>query len=128
MLGANLNKRGSLDTLSLASSKSRPSIYASTIWSVNNEALKRKLPKLNDQQWIMQRKKIGLSRKIKTPKHLKGKKKGSKVDLKTFVITNFKRKECNKYVHNSSGTETESRTAPCHCGAPRIEHVQHQQK
>ena len=54
----------SLDTVSLSSSNS---VVASTIWSLENETA-RKVPRLNDQQWIMHRKKIGLSRKIKSPK------------------------------------------------------------
>ena len=56
------------DTESLASNRTRrsfgESVYASTLWSLENEQMK-KIPKLNDQQWVMQRKKIGLSRKVK---------------------------------------------------------------
>ena len=52
------------DTASLASA------VASTVWSLENESA-RKIPRLNDQQWIMQRKKIGLSRNVKRMKENK---------------------------------------------------------
>ena len=87
--------RQSLDTESLSSSRSRPSVYASTIWSLENEST-RSVPRLNDQQWIMQRKKIGLSRKIKSPKQKNAKSK--KEDIVSFIKNNFKRKECVNYV------------------------------
>ena len=66
-------------------------------------ALARKVPRLNDQQWIMHRKKIGLSRKIKSPKQKTGDSKSRKEDIVTFIRSNFKRKECVNYVHNPSG-------------------------
>ena len=51
----------------------------------------------------MHRKKIGLSRKIKSPKQKTGDSKSRKEDIVTFIRSNFKRKECVNYVHNPSG-------------------------
>ena len=112
-----------LDTLSLASSRS---VVASTIWSLERETA-RKVPRLNDQQWIMHRKKIGLSRKIKSPKQKTGESKSRKEDIVTFIRSNFKRKECVNYVHNPDGDTRDTYTKvhrhrPCHCGATAEEH------
>ena len=112
-----------LDTLSLASSRS---VVASTIWSLERETA-RKVPRLNDQQWIMHRKKIGLSRKIKSPKQKTGDSKSRKEDIVTFIRSNFKRKECVNYVHNPDGDTRDTYTKvhrhrPCHCGATAEEH------
>ena len=106
----------SLDTVSLASSNS---IVASTIWSMENETV-RKVPRLNDQQWITQRKKIGLSRKIKSPKK-KDKTKSKKEDIVSYIRNNFKRKECVNYVSNPSDSKHRSH-APCYCGATKKDH------
>ena len=51
----------------------------------------------------MHRKKIGLSRKIKSPKQKTGDSKSRKEDIVTFIRSNFKRKECVNYVHNPDG-------------------------
>ena len=90
-------------------------------------ALARKVPRLNDQQWIMHRKKIGLSRKIKSPKQKTGESKSRKEDIVTFIRSNFKRKECVSYVHNPGGDTKDTYTKvhrhrPCHCGATAEEH------
>ena len=108
----NSGSRMSLDTLSLASSKSKPSMYASTIWSLKNESTSKKIPRLNDQQWVMQRKKIGLSRKIKTPKQKMGKNSKSKVNIVSFVSKNFMRKECVNYAPDPGGTKVSTRPNP----------------
>ena len=106
----------SLDTVSLSSSNS---VVASTIWSLENETA-RKVPRLNDQQWIMHRKKIGLSRKIKSPKQ-KDKTKSKKEDIVSFIRNNFKRKECINYVCNPNDSKMR-RLTPCYCGATEREH------
>ena len=112
------NSQKSLDTVSLSSSNS---IVASTIWSLENETVK-KVPRLNDQQWIMQRKKIGLSRKIKSPKQ-KDKTQSKKEDIVSFIRNNFKRKECVNYVCDSNSNHSKiRRLAPCYCGATEKEH------
>ena len=111
----------SLDTVSLRSDHSLPSAYASTIWSLENESSK-KVPRLNDQQWIMHRKKIGLSRKTKRTQDKFTKKKTKGEDLKSFLQNNFKRKECINFVHNPEGFKTITRPRPCFCGATDKEH------
>ena len=113
---ASRNSHKSIDTVSLTSSKS---IVASTIWSLENETA-RKVPRLNDQQWIMHRKKIGLSRKIKSPKE-KNKSKTKREDIVNFIRNNFKRKECVNYVCNNNGDKN-VRMVPCYCGAAEREH------
>ena len=86
-----------METESLASHKSRvsfgDSVYASTIWSMENEQVK-KVPKLNDQQWVMQRKKIGLSRKVKKTRQDKQEYARNKEKFISFMESTFKRKEC----------------------------------
>ena len=111
----------SLDSVSLQSDHSLPSAFASTIWSLENESSK-KVPRLNDQQWIMHRKKIGLSRKTKRTQDKFNKKKTKGEDLKSFIQNNFKRKECINFVHNPEGFKTITRPRPCFCGATDKEH------
>ena len=100
------SSRKSLDTESINSSRSRPSVYASTIWSLENEST-RSVPRLNDQQWIMQRKKIGLSRKIKSPKQKNA--KSRKEDIVSFIKNNFRRKECINYVQDPNTKDADLR-------------------
>ena len=110
------------DTQSLASLKSAlSSARASTIWSLENESVSR-IPRLNDQQWIMQRKKIGLSRNVKRMMKNKESKERSKSNMISFIETNFKRKECVSYVHNENGRNSHIRPRPCYCGAMEREH------
>ena len=110
------------DTESLASLKSAlSSARASTIWSLENESASR-IPRLNDQQWIMQRKKIGLSRNVKRMKKNRESKERSKSNMISFIETNFKRKECVSYVHNEDGKNSDLRPRPCYCGATEEEH------
>ena len=103
------------DTASLASA------VASTVWSLENESA-RKIPRLNDQQWIMQRKKIGLSRNVKRMKENKESKKRLKSNMISYIENQFKRRECCSYVHNPEGPNSHIRARPCHCGATEPEH------
>ena len=115
-----------VDTESLASHKSRvsfgDSVYASTIWSMENEQVK-KVPKLNDQQWVMQRKKIGLSRKVKKTQQDKQEHERNKSKFISFMESKFKRKECVQYTHHDiPGNAANPRFKPCFCGATEVEH------
>ena len=103
------------ETASLASA------VASTVWSLENESARR-IPRLNDQQWIMQRKKIGLSRNVKRMKQNKESKQRSKSNMISYIENNFKRKECVSYVHNPEGKNSHIRARPCYCGATQPEH------
>ena len=115
------------------------SVYASTILSVDDEESPdyvdwdddgRHIAQLNDQQWVLQRKKIGLSRrteKITSKKQDSETKKRKKL---SFFQT-FKRKECVKYVADPAkrkkprGAPSAPKGAsarPCYCGAPEFEH------
>ena len=115
-----------VETASLASHKSRvsfgESVYASTIWSMESQQMK-KVPKLNDQQWVMQRKKIGLSRKVKKTQQDKQEHEQNKSRFISFMESKFKRKECVQYVHKDiPGTSSNPRVRPCYCGATEVEH------
>ena len=115
------------------------SVYASTILSIDEDETTdyvdwdddgRHIAQLNDQQWVLQRKKIGLSRrteKITSKKHDSETKKRKKL---SFFQT-FKRKECVKYVpdpekrkkpRGAPSAPRGSNPRPCYCGAPEYEH------
>ena len=114
-------------------------IFSSTILSIEDKEEReyvdwdedgRHITKLNDQQWVLQRKKIGLSchtEKIAT------KKRNSKTQKKEIVrfLKSFLRKECVKYVRDSQKQQPPKgacpaakgdNTWPCYCGAPEYEH------
>ena len=98
------------------------SVYASTILSVEEEG-RRRAPVLNDQQWVLQRKKIGLSRKSKKTRQAVEQRQEQKANTIAFYRANFTKRECVHYVHNPhSPTVAPHRPRPCHCGAPPEDH------
>ena len=58
---------------------------------------------MNDQQWVLQRKKIGLSRRSKKALQAKMVEEKQKMSAISYIHTHFNRKECTKYVpaHNN---------------------------
>lgn len=109
------------------------SIYASTILSMGednsgDDAFLDGNAVLNDQQWVLQRKKIGLSRKTNRAfigvAHAQSKTKNA-----LSFVKSFRRKECVHFVPDlgrrtrpygaGPGTIEES---PCYCGAPEDQH------
>jgi len=109
------------------------SIYASTILSMgdNNDgddSLFDGNVVLNDQQWILQRKKIGLSRK--TNRALIGVNHAQyKTQNALLFVKSFRRKECVRFVPDLSrrtrpygAGEGIIEESPCFCGAPPDEH------
>ena len=77
------------------------SLYASTILSMEEEQ-RKKGPQLNDQQWVLQRKKIGLSRKSKKTREAREHAEESKAQTIAFFQANFSRRDCVQYVHNDT--------------------------
>ena len=129
------SRRGSRPVSSTASlgaaSTGAGSIYASTILSIEEDDLADEdgFQPLNDQQWILQRKKIGLPRKTKRSlsKVTEGQaKRNSTIQF----LRSFRRKECCKFVQDLNGKKVRplgATTGPkqwgiCHCGAPQDEH------
>ena len=143
-----LSVRGSITSLSrypsagvrsVGASSLAGSIYASTILSIEEDETSnyadwdddgRHIAKLNDQQWVLQRKKIGLPRrteKIATKKQDSETKKRKKLNF----FKSFKRKECVKYIPGPEKRKKPkgapqapkgANTRPCYCGAPEYEH------
>lgn len=70
------------------------SVYASTILSMENEEMqhRRASTKLNDQQWVLQRKKIGLSRRTKKFISKVKSDHNQKRHVLEFITKNFSRK------------------------------------
>lgn len=109
------------------------SVYASTILSMemDEEEERRARSSLNDQQWVLQRKKIGLSRRTKRSMR---KVMGSEVHRNAvldFIRNNFSRKECCQFVEDRSrrfklrpmaASPGPSDAPVCHCGKPDDEH------
>ena len=77
------------------------SLYASTILSMEEEQ-RKKGPQLNDQQWVLQRKKIGLSRRSKKTREAREHAEESKAQTIAFYQSNFSRRDCVQYVHNDT--------------------------
>ena len=69
------------------------SVFASTILSMEQEQ-ERKAPRLNDQQWVLQRKRIGLSRKSKKTREAAEQREQSKARTIAFYRSNFSSAEC----------------------------------
>ena len=95
------------------------SLYASTILSIEEENRRQKKT-LNDQQWVLQRKKIGLSRKAAKTLQAKIHQERSKMSAITYIETHFNRKECVNYVHNEVPSHPVKN--PCFCGAEKSDH------
>ena len=117
------------------------SIRASTILSIENDYEQRQaayvdwdsdgrhVTQLNDQQWVLQRKKIGLSRRTERSATKEKDSQKRKQSILKF-LQSFKRNECVRYVRDPKRSRShfkndlsEDYTAwPCYCGAPEQEH------
>ena len=124
------------------------SVYASTILTIESQPEPsndfvdwdddgRHIGRLNDQQWVLQRKKIGLSRRTEKIEYKKQDSE-SKKRKKLKFFRSFKRKECVKFVPDPTkkkkprgatspkkGQITKEQKwpcRPCYCGAPEYEH------
>ena len=71
---------------------------------------------MNDQQWVMQRKKIGLSRRNKKVLQNKLAAEQQKMSAITYIQTHFNRKECTKFI--GDGTDLDK----CLCGLTKSKH------
>ena len=71
---------------------------------------------MNDQQWVMQRKKIGLSRRNKKVLQNKLAAEQQKMSAITYIQTHFNRKECTKFIDD--GTVLDK----CLCGLTKSKH------
>ena len=119
-------RRGSLKS---TGSSLGASVYASTIVSMDTDDSDEDAEPLNDQQWVLQRKKIGLSRKTKRSLARVNQSESKKNSIVAF-LQSFKRKECVRYVpftKNMTGRPLGARPGPeggypCHCGSPEDEH------
>ena len=108
---------------------SASTLYASTVLSVESEDLvgEEYEEPLNDQQWILQRKKIGLSRRTNRSLRRVNETENKKQNVSSF-LQSFKRKECARFVPDpdSKGRPLAAGPGPdekaCYCGAPRDHH------
>ena len=117
-----VNERRSIGTAKSRATSVAESMYASTILSIEEENRKKKKT-LNDQQWVLQRKKIGLSRRSTKTLQAKIQQEGRKMSAITFIETHFNRKECVHYVHQDTAWNANlPRVKPCFCGAQESEH------
>ena len=105
------------------------SIFASTILSIEDQSDEEdSMQLLNDQQWVLQRKKIGLSRK--TSRSLaKVSSNNAKKSSTIQFLKSFRRKECLRFVKDPSKKFRPRGAGPgpkrcdmCYCGAPEDEH------
>ena len=62
--------------------------------------------RMNDQQWVLQRKKIGLSRRNKRALHTRLVEERQKMSAITYIHTHFNRKECTKFVPTNGQVES----------------------
>ena len=94
------------------------SLYASTIMSLEGEGRDRKSRwTMNDQQWVLQRKKIGLSRRSRRTLHAKLNEQRNKMSAITYIHTHFNRKECTEFTKKLEGG------VQCvHCNGRREQH------
>ena len=105
-------RRSSRDTVRSHATSVGESLYASTVLSLGEQETRRRGAKpLNDQQWVLQRKRIGLSRK--SMKTLQASLDTQKVKMTaiTYIETHFNRKECMKFLASSASSPH------CHCGS-----------
>ena len=73
---------------------------------MSHEAEVRDRFRMNDQQWVLQRKKIGLSRRNKKALHTRLVEERQKMSAITYIHTHFNRKECTKFVPTSGQVKT----------------------
>ena len=113
---------------SISSAGTNASIYASTILSLEAEDQEAEEEPLNDQQWVLQRKKIGLSRRTKRSLEKVNQNASKRNHIASF-LKSFKRKECVRFVEDpaSKGRPLAAGPGPshekaCFCGAPTDEH------
>ena len=113
---------------SISSAGTNASIYASTILSLEAEDQEAEEEPLNDQQWVLQRKKIGLSRRTKRSLEKVNQNASKRNHLASF-LKSFKRKECVRFVEDPSSKGRPLAAGPgpkyekaCFCGAPLDEH------
>ena len=76
---------------------------------------------INDQQWVLQRKKIGLSRRNKKVLQNKLAAEKQKMSAITYIQTHFNRKECTKFIGDGSDQDQ------CLCGLTRTKHKTRQE-
>ena len=89
------------------------SVYASTIMSQEEDARRNRYA-MNDQQWVLQRKKIGLSRRSKKALEARLVEERQKMSAITYIHTHFNRKECTRFVEVYKNY--------CACGLASYEH------
>lgn len=113
---------------SISSAGTNASIYASTILSLEAEDQEAEEEPLNDQQWVLQRKKIGLSRRTKRSLEKVNQNASKRNHIASF-LKSFKRKECVRFVEDpaSKGRPLAAGPGPrhekaCFCGAPQDGH------
>ena len=92
------------------------SVYASTIMSGEVSDARSRFA-MNDQQWVLQRKKIGLSRRNKKVLQNKLAAEKQKMSAITYIQTHFNRKECTKFIGDPAITLDQ-----CLCGLKRDKH------
>ena len=71
---------------------------------------------MNDQQWVLQRKKIGLSRISRRTLHAKLNEQRNKMSAITYIHTHFNRKECTEFTERLTGGQC------VHCNGRREQH------
>ena len=72
---------------------------------------------MNDQQWVLQRKKIGLSRRSRRTLQAKLDEQRNKMSAITYIHTHFNRKECTEFTRRLDGGKQ------CfHCNGRRDQH------
>lgn len=121
-MSKSLDRVGSSSTLN-------GSLYASTVLSVESDNVEDDYEEpLNDQQWILQRKKIGLSRRnIRIFQRASN--DNTKRQNEASFLKSFQRKECVRFVPDPQSKGRPMAAGPgvadekaCYCGAPRDLH------
>ena len=116
------DRRSSRDTVRSHTTSVGESLYASTVLSLGEEETRRRGAKpLNDQQWVLQRKRIGLSRKSMKTLQASLDTQKNKMTAITYIETHFNRKECMKFLTSSASS------LHCHCGSLASAHTSPQE-
>ena len=71
---------------------------------------------MNDQQWVLQRKKIGLSRRSRRTLHAIMNEQKTKMSAITYIHTHFNRKECTEFTRKLDGPQC------VHCNGRQNQH------